>query len=162
MQLSRFWVVGGEFSLSKTSIEGSKQDCFDPGSGIGCTGANDWLLLAMGRLGYTGFGPMIYGTAGWAVGGVTTNLKIDGLNPNFFRASAVHDGFAYGAGIEWQLPSGMWGGCCNRVTFGLEYLHVDLGEKTHQSELVRDVSGDLDIIRARLSIALDSCKGCGQ
>ena len=105
VQLNQFWVLGGEFSLSGTNIDGSKQDCFGAGSGVTCTNANDWLLLAMGRLGFVGtpLGTnfMVYGTAGWAVGGVTTNLNIDpAFNPNFFRASAVHNGFAYGAGIE--------------------------------------------------------------
>ena len=162
-------VLGGEFSLSGTSIDGSKSNCFAPAPGIGlgitCSKEDDWLLLAMGRL---GFAPnnswMVYGTAGWAVAGATTNLNLGpGINPNLFRASAVHDGFAWGLGLEYQFSIGHWGKCCNSIVLGLEYLHVDLDEQTHQGAFgtVRHVSQDLDIIRARISIKLDPCTGCG-
>ena len=134
-------VVGGEFSLSSTGIDGSKANCF-PTSGdvIGCTKEDDWLLLAMGRLGFAFSGNvMAYGTAGWAVAGVTTNTPIAGLTPNVFRASAVHDGFAYGAGIEYRIPlvpcSGYGVGCGSSWTLGLEYLHVNLDEQTHTPSL---------------------------
>jgi outer membrane immunogenic protein len=155
-------VLGGEFSLSSASIDGSKANCFQPGSGLTCSKEDDWLLLAMGRLGFA-FGPsvMAYGTAGWAVSGLTSNVIVPPINANFFRASAVHDGFAYGGGIEYQIPISHWGGCCNSIVLGVEYLHVNLDEKTHQTPLVRDVDQDTDIVRARLSIKLDPCKGCG-
>jgi len=34
---------------------------------------------------------------------------------------------------------------------------VDLDENTHQNQIIRHVSEDLHIIRARLSISLDAC-----
>ena len=154
-------VLGAELSYSRTGIDGSKADCFAAGSGITCSTENDWLLLAMGRVGFGSSSFLVYGTAGWALAGVTSNLNIPGLNANFFRTSAVHDGFAYGAGIEYQVKINQFGNCCNSVVFGLEYLRVDLDDRTHQSEIVRDVEQDLNIIRARLSIKFDPCTGCG-
>ena len=119
VQLGQFLVLGGEFSLSGTGIDGSKQDCFAAASGIGCSKEDDWLLLAMGRLGYAPGNWMVYGTAGWAVAGVTSNLLIAGLNPNFLEASEVHDGFAYGVGIEYRSAgpcSGYGVGCGSSST----------------------------------------------
>jgi outer membrane immunogenic protein len=155
-------VLGAELSYSKTGIDESKTDCFAPGSGIACSTENDWLLLAMGRVGVAPISNfMVYGTAGYALAGVTSNLNIAGLNANFLRTSAVHDGFAFGAGIEYQVKLSQSGNCCNSAVFGLEYVHVNLEDRTHQSLLVRDVDQDLNIVRARLSIKFDPCNGCG-
>jgi opacity protein-like surface antigen len=143
------FIVGGEFSLSKTRIDGSKGACFAPALAITCAAEDDWLLLAMGRVGFA-FSPaiLVYGTAGVAVAGITTNLQLAGVNPNFHRSSAVHDGWAAGVGAEYQWQLGV---CCRHLVFGVEYLRVGLDEKTYENVFTRHVSQDLNIARARLS-----------
>jgi opacity protein-like surface antigen len=156
-------VLGGELSLSAASIDGSKGNCAPVviGPGVTCTKEDDWLLLAMGRL---GFAPsphwMVYGTAGWAVAGVISNTIAPGLSADFFKASAVHDGLAFGVGAEYRFPIVQSAGCCGAsAVLGIEYLRVDLDTQTHTPSLTvpRHVSQDIDIIRARLSIKLDMC-----
>ena len=71
------FVLGGEFSLSDANIKGSKANCapvlFGPGIAT-CSKEDDWLLLAMGKVGYAfSSNVMAYGTAGLAVAGVTAN-----------------------------------------------------------------------------------------
>ncbi|TMJ71338.1 MAG: porin family protein [Alphaproteobacteria bacterium] len=127
------FVLGGEFSLSDASIKGSKANCapvvFGPGTDT-CRKEDDWLLLAMGKVGYAfSSNVMAYGTAGLAVAGVTTNDVFPApVSPNLFRTNAVHNGWAYGAGIDYRIPlvpcSGHGMGCGSSWVVGLEYLHT--------------------------------------
>jgi opacity protein-like surface antigen len=145
-------VFGAEFSLSKTDIDGSKVPCFAPELEIKCFAEDQWLLLGMLRAGLA-LGPSFLGyiTGGVAVAGITTNLQLDGINPNFERTSVVHDGWAAGFGFEYQLP--IWGDiiCCRHFVLGAEYVHVNLVEKTHENVQTRHVSQDLNILRLRVS-----------
>jgi outer membrane immunogenic protein len=155
-----YFVVGGELSLSKANINGSTANCapvlFGPGVNT-CQAQVDWLLLAMARLGVAPSDSwLLYGTAGWAVAGLTTNdVFPPPVTPNLFRTSAVHDGFAYGGGVEFRLP--IMSGAS--TTLGLEYLRAKLDENTHNPSLLfpRQVSSDINIVRARLNIKLDWC-----
>jgi outer membrane immunogenic protein len=165
------FVLGGELSLSDASIKGTKANCapvlFGPGIDT-CRKEDDWLLLAMGKVGFAfSSNVMAYGTAGLAVAGVTSNDVFPApVSPTLFRTSAVHNGWAYGAGIDYRIPlvpcSGHGMGCGSSWVVGLQYLHVNLDEATHNPSLLfpRHVSQDADIVRANLSIKMDFC--CGQ
>ena len=155
-------VLGGEFSLSDLSISGSNAVCAP--LGLPCSTQADWLLLAMGKVGWGTPTWMLYGTAGLAVAGVTSNDILPApFSPDLFKASAVHNGFAYGAGWEFKVPLGQGGhGCCgSSVTFGVEYLRVNLDEATHTPSILipRHVDPDFNVVRGRLSIKLDTCCG---
>ena len=171
VQVGQF-VLGGELSLSDLHGSGSRAGCSPLLFGVGvdtCRVQDDWLLLGMGKVGFAfSSNVMAYGTAGVAVAGVTTNDTFPGqLSPNLFRASAVHNGWAYGAGIDYRIPlvpcSGHGMGCGSSWVVGLEYLHVNLDDATHNPSLLlpRQVSQDIDIIRANLSIKMDFCCGHG-
>jgi opacity protein-like surface antigen len=153
VQLMNYWVLGAEFSLSKTGIDGSNGACF-PAAALAnpttCFAEDQWLLLGMGRLGFA-FTPSILGyiTGGVAVAGITTNLQQAGFTPNFARSSVVHDGWAYGIGWEYQWQ---WSVCCRHFVVGAELLRVNLDEKTHENVVTRQVSQDFYIARARLSL----------
>ncbi len=151
-------VLGGEFSLSDLSIGGSTTPCAP--LGVGCSTQADWLLLGMGKLGWANQSWMVYGTAGLAVAGVTSNDLIFG---NLFRASAVHNGWAYGVGWEWKIPAFQGHGCCGSSwLLGVEYLRVNLDEATHTPSILipRHVDPDFNVVRGRLSMKFDTC--CGQ
>jgi opacity protein-like surface antigen len=130
-------VLGGEFSLSRLGAHGSKANCFGLPA-VTCNVEDDWLLLAMGRLGLAP-SPFVmgYGMLGWAVAGLTSEVGDSagvivpgGISPSFSRASAVHDGVVWGAGLEFQfqlqplLPKK----CCTSVTLALEWLSVHLDQ----------------------------------
>jgi len=141
------WVLGAELSLSDLRGEGAKQDCLlDFGPGTGCKAEFNWLLLGLGRAGYTWGNVMAYAAAGVAAAGIT-----DTAAPNFTRRIFTFDttvpGAAYGAGIEMHLGQGLVG--------GIEYLHVDLEGKPIGRAIYTGTDRDLDLVRARLSVKLD-------
>jgi len=152
VQLMNYWVLGVDFSLAKTGIDGSRGACFvaDLANPVTCVAEDDWLLLGLARLGFA-FSPSIHGyiTGGVAVAGVTTNLQQAGINANFQRSSVVHDGWAYGFGLEYQWQISI---CCRHFVLGAEVLRVNLDEKTHETNLTRQVSQDLWIARLRYSL----------
>ena len=65
------------------------------------------------------------------VAGITTNLQpigVGGLTPNFQRSSVVHDGLAFGAGVDYQWQTGSLG-CCRYWVLGADWVRVNLKEK---------------------------------
>jgi hypothetical protein len=98
----------------------------------------------MGKVGYA-FSSNVtaYGTA-HAVAGATTNDVFPApVSPNLFRTNAVHNGWAYGAGIDYRIPR-----CpvldmhrCGSSWHGLSTC-VNLDEATHNPfAFPRQVSG---------------------
>jgi opacity protein-like surface antigen len=151
-----FVVFGTEFSLSKTWIDGSKSEpCFAGASleKLSCFAEDQWLLLAMARLGIAPTSQFLaYIQVGVGVAGITTNLQpigVGGLTPNFQRSSVVHDGLAFGAGVDYQWQTGSLG-CCRYWVLGADWVRVNLKEKTHENVNTRHVSQDLDIFRIRV------------
>jgi len=83
----------------------------------------DWFGTARGRVGFAVNNVLLYGTGGFAFGGVQTSVS-NVYNPttsgNFFGSSSdTRTGWAAGAGIEW--------GFAPNWTVKGEYLHIDLG-----------------------------------
>jgi len=145
-------VLGGELSVSAGEIDGSKgPDCFadvSDGAPVECKKEDEWLLLAMGRLGYAPGAWMAYVTAGAAVVGVQTDILSEGIP---LTAGSDNDlGYAIGGGAEFQLGNGL--------IAGVEYIHAEFdGTQDGGEELVLDWEQEIDIVRARLSYKFGGC-----
>ena len=147
-------VVGGELSVSAAEIDGSKgESCFGFGIGedtVDCKKDDEWLMLALARLGYAPGSWMAYVTAGAAVVGAQTDV-ISGAAA-FSAGSDTDLGYAVGGGAELQLGHGL--------IAGVEYIHAEFdGMKDGGLLLISDWEQDMDIVRARLSVKLGGCCG---
>jgi outer membrane immunogenic protein len=83
---------------------------------------------------------MPYITGGWAYGNVKSSIPAIG-----FSSDRSHTGgFAVGGGLEYAVT--------NNIIAGVEYLYVDLGEKSIVTAVGSDKVGtDFSVVRARLS-----------
>jgi outer membrane immunogenic protein len=83
-----------------------------------------WFGTVRGRLGYAQDGWLLYGTAGYAYGQLTTNANASaGAASASFSATDFVDGWTAGGGIEVLLAP--------RWTVKGEYLYTDLGRANH-------------------------------
>ena len=117
----------------------------------------DFLGTVRGRLGYS-FGQfLIYGTGGFAYGGV--NNQISGLGQTFTR-DRIETGYAYGGGIEYALPTSSFLNFfkSSAVTIKAEYLHYDLGRTTIGTALgtTARVTNEGDLARLGLNYKFGS------
>lgn len=82
----------------------------------------DYLGSLRGRLGYAINNVLIYGTGGFAYGGVEDEYNIIAPNQrrSFNSSSSIQGGFAAGGGIAYAIPATGW-------MLKAEYLHYDLG-----------------------------------
>ena len=103
------------------------------------------------RLGLARDNVLLYVTGGYASGQIQSReydpRNFAGLGIENYKWTARHDGWFGGGGAEMMLR--------DRWVIGLEYLHVDLNSETHYlpvtSALSRQIDGEADIVRARLS-----------
>lgn len=91
------------------------------------------------RLGFAIDRWMPYITGGWAYGNVKTSI------PSLaFSSDKTHTGgWAVGGGVEYAIT--------NNIIAGVEYLYVDLGEKSVLTGTGVKVGTDFSVVRARLS-----------
>ena len=93
----------------------------------------DYLGTVRGRVGYA-FGQfLVYGTGGFAYGGVDNRLSVsfpDGTFVGAGRSDKMETGYAYGGGIEYALPTSSFLNFfkSSAVTLKAEYIHYDLGK----------------------------------
>ncbi|QRE77243.1 outer membrane protein [Methylobacterium aquaticum] len=128
-------------------------------------GGLDFLGTVRGRVGYA-FDPfMVYGTGGFAYGGV--NNRVTFFAPNgtipFFdgRQNDIQTGYAYGGGVEYALPTDSFFNFfrSSAVTLKAEYLHYNLGGERFAIPGVNGgpgnysarVRNDGDLVRAGLN-----------
>ncbi|MBX9930328.1 MAG: porin family protein [Methylobacterium sp.] len=96
-------------------------------------GGLDYLGTVRGRVGYAFDRFMIYGTGGFAYGGVNNRVTfaIPGGTTPFFegRQNDMQTGYAYGGGIEYALATDSFLNVfkSSAVTMKVEYLHYELG-----------------------------------
>jgi outer membrane immunogenic protein len=96
-------------------------------------GGLDFLGTVRGRLGYAFDRFMIYGTGGFAYGGVNNQVTfaIPGGTTPFFegRQNDIQTGYAYGGGIEYALATDSFLNFfkSSAVTMKVEYLYYELG-----------------------------------
>ena len=136
-------------------------------------GGLDFLGTVRGRIGYALDRFMIYGTGGFAYGGVDNQVTFFAPNGTipFFQGgqSSIQTGYAYGGGFEYAVaPDSFLNRLnvfnSNAVTVKFEYLHYDLGDRRfaiagvnggpgNYSAVVRN---DGDLVRAGLNFKLGS------
>lgn len=91
----------------------------------------DYLSTIRGRAGYS-FGQfLLYGTGGFAFGGVSRSATLDVAGAQI-ASTSLHDtetGYAYGGGVEYALPTNSFLNFVHAgaVTIKGEYLHYNLG-----------------------------------
>jgi outer membrane immunogenic protein len=90
----------------------------------------DYLGTIRGRLGYAYDRFMVYGTGGFAYGGVGHNANVvaSGLPPFSINFNTTETGFVYGGGVEYALPMDWFYRVSNTsaVTIRGEYLRYEL------------------------------------
>ncbi|GEO99284.1 outer membrane protein [Methylobacterium haplocladii] len=134
------FVVGVEADALYTNLQRVRTTGFNfGGSDIGLEARQtlDFLGTVRGRLGYA-FGPvLVYGTGGFAYGGIgvaahttLSNAQYTGLYDGG-RYTGIDTGFVYGGGIELMAPDGYTPAFLTpgRLSFKVEYLRYDLGKR---------------------------------
>jgi outer membrane immunogenic protein len=113
-----------------------------PGSNssyIGTTGAlsnyhsrTEFVGTVRGRLGYAFNNFLVYGTGGFAYGGVDDNVSYyspAGVNLFNGNRSSLRTGYAYGGGVAYAIPTTSYLNFfhSSAVTLKAEFIHYDLG-----------------------------------
>ncbi|WP_298961124.1 porin family protein [uncultured Methylobacterium sp.] len=128
-------------------------------------GGLDFLGTVRGRVGYAFDRFLVYGTGGFAYGGV--NNRVTFFAPNgtipFFdgRQNDIQTGYAYGGGVEYALSTDSFFNFfkSSAVTLKVEYLHYELGGERFAIPGVNGgpgnysarVRNDGDLVRAGLN-----------
>ena len=90
------------------------------------SGRTEYVGTARGRVGVAFNTLLIYGTGGFAYGGVR-----DTVSPGAFTGStdSIRTGYAYGGGMEYAIPTTSFVNIFNSgaVTLKAEFIHYDLG-----------------------------------
>lgn len=165
-QLSSDWVVGIEADLQASDIGDSDSETRAPGFEPTKTGAEkevDWFGTLRARAGYL-FDPqvLLYATGGLAYGKTSLNFNTVDVPSGCIplaticgneTSSGVELGWVAGAGLEMMLAPN-W-------SFKAEYLHVDLGSRSFDTEanvpIVFNASADFreEILHAGLNYHFD-------
>ncbi|VVB49703.1 Porin [Beijerinckiaceae bacterium RH AL1] len=106
---------------------------------------------ARGRLGYAFNNVMIYGTGGFAYGGINDRVGVA-------VANKIATGYAYGGGIEYAIPTSSFVNFfhSSAVTLKAEYLHYDLGSQALNAGRVgSSVKNDGNIVRGGINYKFD-------
>lgn len=104
-------VLGVEADFALTNAEGNSQ----PLLGVDVKTETDYLGSIRGRLGWSLGQLMLYGTAGYAYGGVHTSIRTPIISVSNTDAA---DGWVYGGGLEYKFTSWLSG--------RMELLHYEL------------------------------------
>jgi outer membrane immunogenic protein len=149
-ELGDIWSFDGSFA--------GKTGCVGTSPGFTCEAKiRSGILTAGPRLGWAVDNWLLYGTGGYAEGGVFS--KGVAANGTVFDYSRTHyrDGWFAGGGVEYALAK--------NIIFGVEYQHIDLATTFHASSADsfapsppgvngRDIGASEDIVRARLSFKI--------
>jgi len=114
------WVFGGEADFQGSTQRDNRTALF--GGTITYDAKLPWLATVRGRLGYSVGSTLFYGTGGYAVGSVKTNVTTALGTETFTKTKS---GWTAGAGIE--TPFTLFNLFGPNWTSKTEYLYVDLG-----------------------------------
>jgi len=103
-----------------------------------------------GRFGYALDRFMIYGTAGAAFAGTDVSVTGPALGGTF-TSSQTRTGWAAGVGGEWAAMVESWGA----VTFKVEYLHADFGNKQYFNPALVVAGGNATIVTRDVKLTDD-------
>lgn len=131
---------------------GPNAGCLAGVPGLTCRGRIDELWTIGARVGFTPASQwLLYGTGGYASARLNTSVVDRAAGIEVGRSGLRHDGWFAGVGVDYALTPN-W-------ILGLEYRHVELDTRRHFDDLfggvftaeTRDMKGNLDIVRARLT-----------
>lgn len=139
-------VYGLEASWSGSNVEGSSQ-C---GILFTCSREVNWLATVTGKAGWAMGRNLLYGYGGVAWAHMTATDNLLGFT---ISGSDTHVGWTAGFGLEHALS--------NRLSFKIEYAHVDLGDETHilgsgGPAIPVNVDANLDVIRLGVNYKLNN------
>ena len=157
------WVLGVEAAWSGTHGDGSSTgpspNCLASiPLGLTCTAQMNSLFTIGPRVGYAADRWLAFVGGGYAQASIETDIKVTATGTVLDSTDQSHNGWYIGGGIEYLIT--------RNLSFGLEYQHVSLGTERHASSVAvnqqaiaapaiidssRDMSADIDIIRARLT-----------
>jgi len=144
-------VEGGWMGLGAFDNDFDGGSC--PNAAFRCLGRLNSLYMIGPRVGWTPSSNwMLYLTGGYASGRIETRTVSVATGLAFDQSASRHDGWYLGGGVEVALAHNM--------ILGVEYLHIDLDARNVAanpflaSEVRNNLSGDADVVRARLSFIL--------
>jgi outer membrane immunogenic protein len=91
------FVVGAEADASLSGIDGMR---LYPGTASAAAASMDWMATLRGRAGFAWDSMLFYGTAGLAIGGLSSDLVTPGAVTG---ASGTRSGFVWGGGVEMKI-----------------------------------------------------------
>jgi outer membrane immunogenic protein len=142
------WLVGAEADLDWANIRGTFNGTVPvAGAAFSLSSQLNWLDTTRMRLGWVWDHALFYGTAGAAVGGVTTTASasaaIAGLGATATAADTqTRFGWTAGAGVEYAFN--------NYLSGKVEYMYVNLGTQTQIN--VDSVKFNTNIVRAGVNL----------
>jgi outer membrane immunogenic protein len=122
----------------------------------------EFVGTARGRLGYAFNNFLVYGTGGFAYGGVDDNVSVAGAGVFNGNRSTLRTGYAYGGGLAYALPTTSFVNFfrSSAVTFKAEFIHYDLGTSnilvaSPATSFVSQVKTQGNLIRAGIDYKID-------
>jgi len=116
------WVLGAEADMQFADISDSEFRTLEDVS-VDTKGEIDWLSTVRLRSGIAFDNMLLYGTGGIAFGGVDYKVSIiDDATTSDLHEDYTATGWTAGAGVEWGLSE--------KSSAKLEFLYIDLGDKT--------------------------------
>lgn len=106
---------------------------------------------ARGRVGYAFGNVLLYGTGGFAYGGINDGAGTAVVNK-------IATGYAYGGGVEYAIPTSSFVNVfhSSAVTLKAEYLHYDLGTQTVVSgPIASSIKNNGNLVRAGINYKFD-------
>jgi outer membrane immunogenic protein len=143
------WLVGVEADIQGASLNGGSRSLTFAGDDGNFNTASassrlNWFGTLRGRLGITSGPVLVYGTAGFAFGGVKNNLLVGFADDSdcstctattLVSGSSTRTGWVAGAGIEWMFAP-------NWSVKG-EYQYINLGSVTQTGNAFTSDNSDL-------------------
>jgi outer membrane immunogenic protein len=138
------WLLGGEADLDWSNIQGTfSGTALGGAAAFSLSSQLNWLETTRARVGWVWNRALFYGTAGAALGGVTTNASATAAGAAITASDTqTRFGWAAGAGVEYAFT--------NNISAKVEYLHVDLGTQTQIN--FDSVKFTTDIVRGGLNL----------
>jgi len=138
------WLLGGEADLDWSNIQGTFNGAAPGGAAaFSLSSQLNWLETTRARVGWVWNRALFYGTAGAALGGVTTSASATAAGAALTASDTqTRFGWTAGAGIEYAFT--------NNISAKVEYLHVDLGTQTQIN--VDSVKFTTDLVRGGVNL----------
>lgn len=140
------FLFGIEVSGSGLDFDDTAPNPFPGGTEEFVTTEIEWLATATARLGWAWQDSLLYVKGGYATG----NVNASHVDPSgavdasidSYSTDETHGGWIAGAGIEHQIGE--------RVSFGVEYNYIDLGEQDHTGVTVTSLDTAVNNIDVQL------------